>query len=119
MEEQQKQSLRNALNYCIENFKKEQAVERIVEYIDDSLKLKEIEFKLDNEFLEDEEISKIAFDKHGLQEPDEEHSYFILGYKEALGKTNSIKPYYCLDENIKGSAYKCDKQCDSCSKRNS
>ena len=48
MEEQQKQSLRNVLNYCIENFKKEQAVERIVEYIDDSLKLKEIEFKLLN-----------------------------------------------------------------------
>jgi len=42
MEEQQKQSLRNALNYCIENFKKEQAVERIVEYIDDSLKLKNV-----------------------------------------------------------------------------
>ena len=37
---------------------------------------------------------------------------------EYLSKTNSIKYYYCLDENIKGSNYKCDKQCDSCSKRN-
>ena len=46
MEEQQKQTLRNALDYCIEHFEKGQAVERIIEYVDDSLKLKESELKL-------------------------------------------------------------------------
>ena len=35
-----------------------------------------------------------------------------------LKSINPEKTYYCLDENIKGSNYKCDKQCDSCSKRN-
>ena len=35
-----------------------------------------------------------------------------------LKSINPEKTYYCLDENIKGSNYKCDKQCDRCSKRN-
>ena len=34
----------------------------------------------------DKEIGKIAFDKFGLQECDEEYTYFILGYKEAQAK---------------------------------
>ena len=34
----------------------------------------------------DREIGKIAFDKFGLQECDEEYTYFLLGYKEARAK---------------------------------
>jgi len=38
----------------------------------------------------DKEIGKIAFDKFGLQECDEEYTYFVLGYKEAIKKQFAI-----------------------------
>ena len=40
--------------------------------------------------LTEKEIGKIAFNKFGLQECDEEYTYFILGYKEAISKQFSL-----------------------------
>tara|TARA_R110000782_G_scaffold11587_1_gene35096 strand:+ start:399 stop:629 length:231 start_codon:yes stop_codon:yes gene_type:complete len=38
----------------------------------------------------DKEIGKIAFNKFGLQECDEDYTYFVLGYKEAIKKQFAI-----------------------------
>jgi len=48
--------------------------------------LREWKINLINKTMTDKEIGKIAFDKFGLQECDEEYTYFILGYKEAQAK---------------------------------
>ena len=38
-------------------------------------------------------------------------------YKKQLILSDVVKSSYCLDENIKGSDYKCLIQCESCKKR--
>ena len=48
----------------------------------------------------DKEIGKIAFDKFGLQECDEEYTYFILGYKEAQAKQLRIGGVVVSDADI-------------------
>jgi hypothetical protein len=54
----------------------------------------------------DKEIGKIAFNKFGLQECDEDYAYFVLGYKEAIKKqfaiTDVVVPKETLPNNCKG-----------------
>ena len=51
----------------------------------------------------DKEIGKIAFNKFGLQECDEDYTYFVLGYKEAIKKqfaiTDVVASVLCVSDD--------------------
>tara|TARA_R110002051_G_C8729251_1_gene497669 strand:- start:1659 stop:1949 length:291 start_codon:yes stop_codon:yes gene_type:complete len=64
--------------------------------------------------LTDEQIGKIAVEKFNLQECDEEYTYFILGYKEAVNKQFSLSGVVNSTKPKKASK---TKKCDYCQKR--
>ena len=65
----------------------------------------------------DKEIGKIAFNKFGLQECDEDYTYFVLGYKEAIKKQFAITDVVstCCDK-VPSDSYYLGTTCLKCNK---